>query len=210
LAASRRLFWSEHVAVESGRGGEMRIEGPGCRLVLRPPTPAVARALSGLAPPGQDEDRLVDSLLSAEGAEALARWYYLMQRPARRGFLRRAIDADGGRLATLLPASPAFPIALPSVSGRPHRLSRFAYLHREEDRLVAESPRGPARVVFDDHRAAALVCALAKGATTEELATCGGTLDAEAIAKLMSFLVLAGSLNERRRGRVRTKLIGGN
>lgn len=61
---------------------------------------------------------------------------------------------DGALLATMTGGEPCTPEALDP--GTALVLSRFAWLRRERDELVAETSRGPRRVVFADHRAAAL------------------------------------------------------
>src|SRR5262249_16794772 len=118
-------------------------EGHGVRLSIRAEDPCLVDALLELAPPGRDEDQVAEEILSAGGGHSLAAWYYAIERLAQRGLVSRSVVSDGRRLATLRPVSTA-----PVILGRPdpvpperrYRLSRFAYLRREEDTLVLESP----------------------------------------------------------------------
>lgn len=198
MTATLRLCWREGVAVEAA-DGTVRVQGPETRLALHPQTPAVAAALGRLAPPGDDEDRLAESVLTSSGAGALAEWYYLVQQSARCGLLARALEVDGRRLVTLLPTGAAFPTAVaPALADRPVRLSRFALLRREEDRLILESPRAHTRIVLDDDRAAGLVCALSRPATAAELAARGGGLPPDAVARLLGVLATAGMIQDVR------------
>ena len=116
--------------------------GEGTRMILRP-VPAVANALLQLAPPGEDEDGLADLVLAA-GPQALAGWYYALQFVTGRGLVCRSVWASGRRLVTLLSASPSFTMAEATVApARRYLLSRFAYLRREGDALVAGITAGP-------------------------------------------------------------------
>ena len=196
LAASLLLSWREGVSAEPEGEDGLRVQGPGCRMTLRRLSPGAAAALRGLASPGTEEDRLARLVLDGEGPSALAAWYYCLQGLARRGLISRCVRDGDGCLATLLPTSPSFvlgPLTLPEC---PCSLSRFAYLRREGDALLLESPLAHARVVLADGRAAALVGALAKAGTVAELAERAAGLPAEAVAPLLSLLGSAGMLHE--------------
>jgi SagB-type dehydrogenase family enzyme len=197
LTASMLLSWREGVATEADADGALCVRGPRGRVALRQPTPAIVTALRHLAPPGEDEGRLAELVLDAGGPGALPGWYYLLQRLARQGAVCRAVQAEGQRLATLLPTAPSFLLTPTAVAAdRPHLLSRFAFLRREDERMVLESPLAPARVVLNDGRCAALIGALATPATARELAgrVCG--LPAKAVAPLLGLLAGAGMLAE--------------
>jgi SagB-type dehydrogenase family enzyme len=198
LTASLLLSWREGVSAEADGDESLRVQGRGCRVVLRRLAPAAATALCRLAPPGEPEDRLADFVQGAAGAAALARWYYSVQGLARRGLVCRAVQADGRRLATLLPTAAAFPFApaIAPLPDRPHVLSRFAYLRREGDGLVLESPLAHARVVLDDAGSAALLWGLTTPATARELAGRRGALPAEAVPLVLALLAGAGMLQE--------------
>ncbi len=194
MAASRVLSLAEAVAVEDGDDGELVFSDPYSRLVLRGLGPARQDALRRLAAPGAPEARLAESVFAAEGAEALARWYYSLQTLARRGFLRVSVVSDKERLATLVPVADSFTFtgAAPVLSDGPYRLSRFAYLHRDGEETVLESPLAFARVVLHDDRAAALVHALARPATARELGGRVLGLKASVAAQLVGLFVTAG------------------
>src|SRR5689334_25346355 len=80
------------------------------------------------------------------------------------------LSADGTRLATLLPIAPNFERAPGDiVATRPYVLSRFAYVHREQDAMLLESPLSHARIVLHDWRAAGIVFLLATSRRLVEL-----------------------------------------
>lgn len=196
MTASLLLSWREGVALEAGGGG-WRVQGPHGALVMRQLAPALAAALNGLAPQGADEEGLAKQILEAAGSDALAQWYYLLQRLSRRGLLCRVIEQEGRRLATLLPISPAFVLApLPPSADILYLLSRFAYLRREGAVMILESPLAHARIVFDDDRAASVVGALTKPAMQRELAERIDNLTTDVVALLLSLLSSARMLQE--------------
>jgi SagB-type dehydrogenase family enzyme len=195
LSASLLLSWRDGVSAGPAEEGGVRVEGAGTRMILRP-VPAVADALFQLAPPGEDEDRLADLVLVA-GPKVLAGWYYALQVLAGRGLVCRSVWASGRRLATLLSASPSFTMAETAVSpGRRYLLSRFAYLRREGDALVLESPLGLAQVVLHDSRVAALVSALASPLTAQDLVARVCDLPAEAVPLLLVLLAASGMVDD--------------
>lgn len=197
MPASLWLSWRDGIAVEADAAGGLVVQGPVARLTVRSPTPAVAAALGRLAPPGDDENRLADAVLDAGGPEALAGWLFLLRRLADRGLICRVVQADGRRLATLVPiALGCDPTPVRVLPDRPYLLSRFAYLRRMGGGLVLESPRAFARVVLHDGSTAALVAALASPATAHELAGCAGGPATETIAPLLNLLAGAGMIAE--------------
>ncbi len=191
MAASRVLVLAKTVAVEDGGDGEVTFSGPQSCLIMRGLGPALRDALRRLAA-GDADDRLAESVRAGDGAAALPRWYHALQTLARRGFLRVAVLSDQQRLATLVPIAASFSLTgAPVLADRPYRLSRFAYLRRDGDEMVLESPLAFARVVLHDGRAAALVHALA---APLRLAESGGVqgLDPAAASELLALFTTAG------------------
>jgi SagB-type dehydrogenase family enzyme len=163
---------------------------------LRRVAPALFAALRRLDPPGEDEERLAESIRGI-GNGALARWHYYLERLGRRGLLCHSARANGTRLATLVALSASF-TAPPTraASGRRYVLSRFAYLRGDDGAAVVESPLAHCRVILNDCRAAALVAALVAPAADAELAKRVGTLPADAVLGVLTLLLRAGVLGE--------------
>jgi SagB-type dehydrogenase family enzyme len=188
LSALLLLSWRDGVSIGLAEDGGVSVEGAGTRILLRP-GPAVADALCRLAPPGVDEDVLADLVLAA-GPKALAGWYYALQGLAGRGLVCRSVWAAGRRLASLMGVSPSF--TMDEVAGSPetcYRLSRFAYLRREGETLVLESPMAHARVVLHDPRVAAVVSVLAGPSTVRDLAARAVDLADDAIRLVLGLLI---------------------
>jgi oxazoline/thiazoline dehydrogenase len=197
LSASLLLSWRDGISAVPAEKGGVRIAGAdGCtRMVLRP-VPAVAEALFQLAAPGEDSDRLADQVLAA-GPKALAGWYYALQAVEARGLVCRSVWESGLRLATLVSTSPSFTMAETTVTpGRRYRLSSFAYLRRDGDALVLESPLDHARIVLDDSRVGALVSALVTPLPAHDLVAQMNDLPAEAIPLLLVLLAAAGMVDD--------------
>jgi SagB-type dehydrogenase family enzyme len=171
------------------------VQGSGVRVALRPVARSIREALLRLSPPGEDQDRLSERI-RGEGDGALARWFYFLEHLTQRGLLHHAVHADDSRLATLVAMSPYF-VSRPTrlVTGQSYALSRFAYLRREGDEVVVESPLAHCRIILNDCRVAALLGALATPATVEELVQRVGTPTVEGVAGVLALLLKAGMLD---------------
>lgn len=196
MSASLRLSWREGVSADSQAAGEIRIGGDGSTTVLRDLNPIVAQALSRFDP-GIDENQTADELIRAEGPVALARWYQILGRLARRGLIDRSVVLEGKRLATQCPTATT-PVFTPAtlVADSVYRLSRFAYFRREGDRLIGESPLAHGRLVFDDVRALCLIGASTTSGTVRELVDRSADLPADALFSLIGLCVGAGLIQE--------------
>jgi oxazoline/thiazoline dehydrogenase len=195
VTASLLLSWREGVEIDAD-GGERRVRGPRGVLILRQLAPALVTALDQFVPCGAEEDRLAEQIFETAGADALAQWYYTLQKLARRGLLCRVVQTDGRRLATLLPTSPTFVLTPSAYADGRYLLSRFAYLRREDTAMVLESPLAHSRIILDDELALAVVGALAKPATARELSEHVNGLSADAAGLLLSLLAGAGMIRE--------------
>src|SRR5262249_37439025 len=150
--------------------GSLVVEGLGRRMMLRQVAPMLRDALHRLGPPGENEDSLAELVRAGENG-ALARWYYYLECLSRRGLLCQAVDANGTRLATLVPVSASFvPRREQAVASRRYVLSRFALMRRDGAESVLESPLAHARVILNDDRTAAVVAALMAPVTVQDLA----------------------------------------
>jgi len=187
------LSFPEDVTVAAEADGDLTLFGPQSRIVLRRLSAALRNALRCLSAPGESAGRLAEQLRTVEGPDALARWYYHLQRLAGQHWLRLSAQDGGEPLATLEPIAPAF--VLPpagALAGRSYVLSRFAWTYRRGDALALESPLSSARIVLHDPRAAAFIHALSKPGTVPDLGGRVSGLPGEAIPPLLGLLVHAG------------------
>ena len=163
-----------------------RLDGDDATLAVRG-SPAVAAALRRLAGHGAPEDELIADVLAEEGPAGAARLGFHLHGLGRHGLLQRSAWSGGRRLATLVPAPPRF--AAPPIRDGRYVLSRFAYLHADGGRSILESPRASGRLLLEDPRAAALVLALSRPLSLDELSAPEPGLD---VAPLLGLLAGSG------------------
>src|SRR2546421_5237085 len=141
MTASLFLSLRPGTAFEAGGDGELVLQRAGPSVTLRQLPPGTRAALLRLDTSGGTEDDLVEMVLRDGDAKALATFYYHLERLSRAGLLLRSATHDGVKLATLVPVAPPFADAYRTVRPeRRYRLSRFAYVRREQDDLFLESP----------------------------------------------------------------------
>ncbi len=184
-------------ARNGGNGDGVFVEGHGVRVSIRPAGTAIVDAILGLAPPGGDEERFAGTVLDSGGPEALASWYYAIERLERRGLLARSVVADDRPVASLVPMTTTLAITAGVVvptAGRRYRLSRFAFLRREGETLVVESPRSSVRIVLHDPAAAVILGGLAAWSDRSELLILAAGLPSGAADGVLKLLADAGML----------------
>jgi SagB-type dehydrogenase family enzyme len=165
--------------------------------VLRQPAPGLGNCLRRLIAPGEAAGRLAEAVGAAGGADLLARWHFLLAQLSQRGLLHLSVDAEGERLATLVPMAPGFALAAAaSISTRPLLLSRFAFVRRAGDALTLESPLACARIVLHDARVLALLHALGRASSAAQLSRQVLGLAADVVTSLLGLLSRAGVVSE--------------
>jgi SagB-type dehydrogenase family enzyme len=133
-----------------------------------PPTPLDVLLAKDCAMAGI-EDRLLD----LGDVEALALWHALGPALEADGRLRYRVLLAGEPVFSLVPGAR---LASPVDATTEHavRLSRFAYLRREGDGLVLESPRARGRVEVHGPRGVELIACLVTAHSAAEAAACIG------------------------------------
>ncbi|HUY33492.1 MAG TPA: SagB family peptide dehydrogenase [Pirellulales bacterium] len=217
MTATLWLSWQDKVSLSAG-DGQAVVAGPASRFAMRSVAPEIVAAMRRLSPPGEEEQRLAESVLAAGSVHSLARWFYHLDQLRRRGLIRRSLHADGRLMATLVPLcrSPGSAAGAAAFvrgregrrrtwdrgagrgarpSGTSYRLSRFAYLRREGREMVVESPLAHARVLLHDPRAAVVIAALGAPATAEQLAEQAAPCAPDSISSLVALLLEAGMVH---------------
>ncbi|HVC94486.1 MAG TPA: SagB family peptide dehydrogenase [Pirellulales bacterium] len=208
MSASLCLSWQDSVSL-SASDGRAVVAGPCSRIAWRAVAPEIVAAMRRLDPPGEDEQRLADSVLAGGSVHSLARWFHHVDELRRRGLIRRSLHADGTLIATVVPLgrdlgpstqAGSVPARLPAAgnssrsldanrrSDQSYVLSRFAYMRREGRELLLESPLAHARVVLHDPRAMAMIAALAVPMTTMRLAEQVAEMSPSAVNSLVALL----------------------
>lgn len=189
MAALLVLSLQPDVRATEDPDGDIRLEWPGGRITVARPGAGLAASIRLLTDGGATEDVLSEVAAREDGVREIARLYYHLARWEQLGLTRHALAVDGETLATLEPVSPAF--TFQARETRPdtrYVLSRFAYCRRDGGRLVLESPRAGARVVFHGPAGPAALAGLAAPSTPDDLR------ETETSRALRDLLLTAGLL----------------
>src|ERR1700730_2168646 len=144
---------------------------------------AARELLSGAA-----EDELAAALPTSAQVPLL---YFFLRQMDAAGFLCRTLQFGGQPLATLIPTGSHYRYAPAQIHpNATYRLSRFAYLRREETQMVLESPLAHCQVLLQQPAAVALLHDLARPAACGEFTA--PPLDATTVAGLLQLLTSAG------------------
>jgi len=102
VSASLWLSWQESVSLSASDGCAV-VAGPASRIAWRAVAPEIVAAMRRLDPPGDEEQRLAESVLAGGSVHSLARWFHYVDELSRRGLIRRSLVADGTLMATVVP-----------------------------------------------------------------------------------------------------------
>ncbi|HXU29125.1 MAG TPA: SagB family peptide dehydrogenase [Thermoanaerobaculia bacterium] len=165
------------------------------RLQMPPLSAGLRQVLETLGEGHGATERQLAAILERAGEEENAALLFLyLHRFDQQKILARTILDDGKPLITSVPASGDYKFALAPLSPeRAYVLSRFAYLHREEHRLILESPCSHAKLILHDPRVAAWIGALAAPRKIDEDLARAAGLPASA-ARNLGRLLIGGSL----------------
>jgi SagB-type dehydrogenase family enzyme len=191
------LSFRSDISVVEEPDGRVALESPSGRALLSNVTGGLLEALRRLGSIGATEDELIDLIQEADGTHTLAWLYYHLQRFRDLGLLCYSVKLNGVSLASVVPMVRGYD---PSARTLPLearcRLSRFAYVRRDGETLVLESPLSSARTMLPGAIGATLVGALARTSTCRELCTSlNGVPEATARA-LLDLLASAGTIAE--------------
>lgn len=145
MTATLSISWRcrEGVALQPGPDDSVTLTvDADTRLDLRPAATEVREALLCLGD-GADEGSLVGDL---GGEDHTLLLFHYLERFRRYGLLVADVRWGERLLATLVPRSRHFDVALPREAAGRWQLSRFAYLRRDGDDLVLECPGAPCAV----------------------------------------------------------------
>lgn len=178
-------------AIVRNDGPDLRVDAPFAGLVLRHPGPGISSALHAMQTAPQSIDALAEIVISHDGPERLGVLFFQLDALERHGLLRHVVLAGEQPMMAIEANAPEFALRTVDLAAlAPLRLSRFTLVRREGEALVAENPKGRARLTLLDRSALAIVHRLALPLPREELAA----LDDEMIACL-HLLANAGLLD---------------
>ena len=187
----------------NGHDHDVRIAHRWGELPLGQLSAPVAAALRRLGDAPVSPDELARAVLRGGGSRRqgepdtdLAALHWLLDRLA--GLVVRGIWSDRRQLIAAVPMTPRARLASAAVGpDDPVRLSRFAYLRRRGDGLVAESPLSLYRLESTSPEATALLAALGRATTIADLAAAlpaGRTAAGCDVAQAVTSLLISAGL----------------
>jgi SagB-type dehydrogenase family enzyme len=176
-----------------GRGVVLRT--PRVDVVLGELTPELLSALRTLGAGGATVAQLVKAVSSEGGAAALARFYKMFRMIDEAGLICQTILSNGQRFATITTSRPPGGGPASAEPNTKYTLSRFAYCHREGDSMMLESPLSGTGIILHSWRAAAMILALAKPHTLDEMYDAVPGTDKDVTGHFMGVLLKAGMLS---------------
>jgi SagB-type dehydrogenase family enzyme len=184
------LAFDEGVEIATRSGNQKVIHIPRSykELPLKEMGQGMLLALETLASGGTSETELSAMVKEADGEEALSSLYYCLTAFAQQQILTYGVAHQGQSFATLIPLSRLFYFVPPAIDPKAsYALSRFAYMHRDSDRLVLESPLAHGQIALSGKPGMDGVAGLVQPQT---LASLGQVLPGLPEDKVLSFLQL--------------------
>lgn len=195
------LLFSEGVDLVEDDDGRAVLRTFKGEISLGQLVPDLAQALRRLAGDGAQEADLVSSVMEVAGAAGLPSLLFLLQDLRQRCLISYRAAGERGPLATARPLSPYLALQLRQADLQGHYLfSRFAYMHRQQGRMVLESPLSAVQVTVHDPRVAALCLEFASPRRPSELPAITGGLSRAELLVLCSLLLSCGILAEADEG----------
>jgi oxazoline/thiazoline dehydrogenase len=149
---------------------------------------AVRTALQRICDQPERKSSLEDQV-RPDGAEAIQSLHSILEKLDQSGLLIRSVQFNNQTLVSLIPQSQYFSFEERHISlSQKYCLSRFAYLHAEQNELILESPLSLARVVLAQSITAAILQRLTHPATLQELCSENSTLPESILSDFVSLL----------------------
>ena len=155
---------------DDGDGLGIVLITPTCKLKLNNISPGMRKVLEILLNNGDTEDRLCNVLEERDGSINFAEFFYILYQFKELGLIQYIVNSIKGPLVTLESVTNQFKLREKEISpDRQFCLSRFAYCHRGEGRLVLETPRGFARITLHNYISTAILSLLSTPRTANSL-----------------------------------------
>ncbi|MBO06545.1 MAG: dehydrogenase [Parcubacteria group bacterium] len=183
------LSFRNDVSVHRKGGDIILTNGRISALRLKEPSPGLSAIVDSLSDKGGTEDALCNILINEDGASNLGKFYYHLSKLMEKDFLCRTVKHEGQCISTLEPISKYFQFKEQHIdSNVKYRISRFAYCHDENGRMVLESPLGHCRLVLHDWRGAAYINMLSQPCTVRDINIAFPDVNKEVVRQVFVFL----------------------
>jgi SagB-type dehydrogenase family enzyme len=168
-------------------GEQLTLKFAAHHFTLDNPKPGLRSALEHLQHSNLTVTQLTDLVMEADGVENGLSFETELQKLIHLGWICHSVLP----LATAMPIMENYQLVAPVFDGeQPFTLSRFAFLHQENQQFVLESPLSKAKIILLDWRATALIAKLAQLDSSFTFETLADSLiDAEIGRSLMQLLM---------------------
>lgn len=175
---------------------DLRLEGLGIQTDFKNLPAGIIDPLVKLSTGGIRETDLTNLAVAQAGASSLIHLYHLLMQLSARGALCYTLRPDGQALATLVPLAAGHPVK-PDLARRDQRytLSRFAYMHKDGERIRLESPLGHGALLLHDWRGCAWISALCRPHNCAALTEIIPSLDEETALVFLNLLLNAHAVS---------------
>ncbi len=189
------LSFAKGVTIDAFSEDSIEIKMPviNKKLKLDQVTSGIKQAIDFLASSGATEDALADIVIEKDGQHALAKFYYHLMTFAGYRIINYSVVSNGQLFATLSPNSKFFRFSPAAINpGAKYTLSRYAYLHREHDEMVVESPLSHGKITLYSREASGIITELAGVQTLEALCNALSELAPDTVFLFLKMLLGAG------------------
>lgn len=186
-----RLRLRSGVTVDVVDGERLTIRSADRVITVDGVPPAVRDAVCQLVH-GETEDALADSVVGSAEPNALPMLYTLIGRLGELNALHYEVGPRAAPVARVEPMTRGFTFPAADLApSTPLRLSRFAYLRRDHDEMLVESPVSAVRIALTDAIGVAAIAALTAQQSIGEIAEFVERLgaSAEQVAGIVDLIV---------------------
>lgn len=163
---------------------------PNCSL-------GILQAWQELCGDGGTREQLSSLVQETDGLSKLPEFYYYLEQFEHLGLICQTFCADGTPLAKIVPLVRAPAFAIQEVSPKQsYVLSRFAYLHRQNNQIVLESPLSKVQLVILDWRGGAILAELNQPCSYSQLCKKISGISANAVQQFLNLLDATKMLSE--------------
>ncbi|MBZ8183176.1 SagB family peptide dehydrogenase [Oscillatoria salina] len=160
-------------------------------------SPGILQAWQVLCGNGGTREQLSSLVQETDGFSKLPEFYYYLEQFERLGLICQTFCADGKPLAKVVPLVGRTIWEIQEVSPeQSYVLSRFAYLHRQQNQLVLESPLSKVQLVITDWRGGAILSELNQPCSYSQLCQKISGISANAVQQFLNLLDAVKMLSE--------------
>lgn len=196
MSYSLLLSFPENIFLAEASTGNFVLHAPDIEIPLQKVSAGLMRAIEHLLDGEATEETLSAIAIEYDGIASLPQLYYYLQQFTQLGLLCHKLSVDGSSLATLAPLAAPYPFQWSEAQcDRQYVISRFAYCHRDKERMVWETPLFPGKIILHDWRGAAIASELSQPQNCQSL-TKIPDISLEAAQSFLSLLLSAKVISQ--------------